>query len=321
VAEPLRLPTPLTEATSQVAAARDILNADYTGTPRPPWGGVVGLTGPGLPGELWVIGARTGCGKTTFLLNWFQHLVVSRVPVLYLGTECPAADLRRRWAAWVLGYSTAAVLENDWARLPPDAKERIDRALQEQQDEYHDVALFGDAPDLDPQQLVEHLKIGRRRRVQVVILDHIHRVRLGGDSRDQTYLLSQATRFLKQWAVKTGVLILVGAQLNRAERVPLADLAPPPLSSLKQSGTLEEESDVVLLLHRTRRPDATPEELHAVMRNERPISDIIAPRTMCVRIGKHRRRGEQVDHVAFLHVDERGGLTDRAPQWRPEDPR
>lgn len=321
MAEPLRLPTGLNDAATQVAAAKELLGADHTGTPRPPWPRVANLTGPGLPGELWVIGARTGCGKTTFLMNWFQHLVLCSMPVLYLGTECPAADLRRRWAAWVLGYSVAAVLENDWQALPADARARIDVALTEQLQGFASIALFGDAPNLDPEELVEQLKHGKRHGARVVILDHIHRVRLGGSSGDQTFRLGQATRFLKQWAVKTGTLLLVGAQLNRAERVPLADLAPPPLSALKQSGTLEEESDVVLLLHRTRKSDCTQQQVQDVMKNLRPVSDIIAPRTMCVRVGKHRRRGELVDHVAFLHVDERGGLIDRDPEWRDTDPR
>jgi hypothetical protein len=87
-------------------------------------------------------------------------------------------------------------------------------------------------------------------------------------------------------------------------------------SDLKESGTLEEDAVVALLLHRTRRPDVTAQDLAAVAKNERPVSDVLEPRTMCVRVGKHRRRGQVHDHCAFLHVGEDGRLTDQAPAWR-----
>lgn len=318
------LPTSYNVASQQVNAAQEAICANTTDAPRVPWRGLVDLVGPALLGEMWVIGARTGCGKTTFLLNWFQHLVERGMPVLYMGTESAAEMLRRRWAAWRLGYPAAAVLENDWSKLPPDAKDRLFVALQEQATDYHDVAFFGDAPDLDPATLGKYLKAAERRGIQVIILDHIHRVRLGGSSGDQTHRLGLATRLLKQWAVRAGAVIIVAAQLNRPERVPMADLSPPPLSALKQSGTLEEEADVALLLHKTRRSDCTPEELRLVLRGERPVTDVLAAGVMAVRVGKHRRRGGiAVEHTAFLQVDERGGLTDRAPEWRAllEEPR
>ena len=319
--EEIPLPTSYNIASQQVNAAQDALCADHTEAPRVPWVGLVELVGPALLGEMWVIGARTGCGKTTFLLNWFQHLVHRGQPVLYMGTESAAETLRRRWAAWNLGYPAAAVLENDWTRLPADAQTKLYLELQRQAEVYHEVAYFGDAPDLDPATLTKYLKAAQKHHIQVIILDHIHRVRLGGESRDQTFRLGVATRFMKQWAVRAGAVVIVAAQLNRPERVPLADLAPPPLSALKQSGTLEEEADVVCLLHKTKRTDCTPEELHAVMHGERPVSDVLAANVMAVRVGKHRRRGgTAAEHTAFLNVDERGGLTDRAPNWRAPSP-
>jgi hypothetical protein len=90
----------------------------------------------------------------------------------------------------------------------------------------------------------------------------------------------------------------------------------PAVSDLKESGTLEEDAVVALLLHRVRRPDATAQELSAVAKNERPVSDVLDPRTMCVRVGKHRRRGQIHDHCAFLHAGDDWRLTDQPPAWR-----
>lgn len=312
----LPIPTSYNVAAGQVEQAQTQLYANNDDAPRVPWSGLNDLVGPALLGEMWVIGGRPAHGKTTFMLNWFQYLVDRGQPVLYMGTESPAETLRRRWAAWRLGYPVAAVLENDWRNLPGDAQQKLFLELQEQAERYHNVAWFGDVPDLDPVVLVKHLRAAMKHGIQVIVLDHIHRVNLGGSAGEQTFRLGELTRVLKMWALKAKAVVLVAAQLNRPERVPLADLVPPPLQALKGSGRLEEESDVVLFPHRTKRADCTVEELHAVARGERPITDVRAENTMAVKVAKHRRRGDKVDFTAFLHVDGRGGLTDQAPIWR-----
>lgn len=318
--EPTPLPTSYNLASAQVTAAQQELYANYSDLASLPWHGLADLVGPPLPRDLWVIGARPGNGKTTFVLNLFDHFVRAGWPTLYIGAgaEGPPKDLRRQWAALRCGYPAHLVLENCWTQLPPDAQERVFVELQRQATEDHDIAHFAEAGErLTPAALGEALKQGRNAGCQYVILDHVHRIRFDLEA-DLRLALGEATRVLRDLAAEYDYTMFVAAQLHRArtDGGPLRDLTPPAVSDLKETGTLEEDAVVALLLHRIKRPDATAKEIAAVAKNERPVSDVMAPQTMCVRVGKHRHRGHVLDHCAFLHVGDDGRLTEKAPAWR-----
>lgn len=320
MADPTPLPTSYSRAGAQVHAAQQHLYANTDDLPELPWRDLATLVGKPQPKDLWVIGARPGNGKTTLVLNVFDHLVRAGWPTLYIGAgaEGPPADLRRQWAALRCGYPVHRVLENRWTELPNDAQDRMFRELQRQALEDHEVAHFADVGErLTVTALGEALAQGRDAGCQYVILDHIHRVRLAA-SVDLRRGLSEVTRRLRDLAAAHDLTLFVAAQLHRAraEGGPLRDLIPPVVGDLKETGTLEEDAVVALLLHRTKRPDATAAELRAVAKNERPIADVVLPHTMCVRVGKHRRRGHVLDACAFLHLAEDGRLTDQAPAWR-----
>ncbi len=320
MAEARKLPTGYPEACAQVIAAQAELTRDYAGLVQLPWRGVAELVGPPLPRDLWVIGARPGNGKTTVMLNVLDYLVRSRARTFYIGAgaEGPPKDLRRQWAALRCGYPAHLVLENRWAQLPAGAQDRVFDELQRQATGDHDLARFADVGErLTPTALADALSEAHRVGCGYVLLDHIHRLRFERDA-DLRHALGEATRWLRDMAARHDLTVIVAAQLHRAraEGGPLRDLIPPTVSDLKECGTIEEDAVVALLLHRTKRSDATAKEVSAVAKNQRPVSDILAPHTMCVRVGKHRRRGQVLDQCAFLHVADDGRLTDKAPEWR-----
>lgn len=315
-----QIPTSYAQASDQVNQAQEKLFANLADLPRLPWHDLDGLTGPIIPGDLWVVGARPSNGKSTVMLNLFDALVTAGFPTLYIGagSEGPPADVRRQWAALRLGYAADKVLEGRWNELPEGARDKLFHELQAQA-ELHDTACFAEVGEkLTPKLLVDSLKAFRKiKHARYVLLDHIHRVRFGAKT-DERRGVSETTRFLRDMAAKYQWGMVVAAQLHRAraEHGPLRDLIPPTCSDLKESGTLEEDGVVILLLHRVRKPDADAKSIASVAKNERPISDIMVPNQMAVRIGKHRRRGYNNDCVAFLHVDADGRLTDQAPSWR-----
>ncbi len=319
--EPLRLPTPLTLARAQVDEAISELHRDYTDLPRMPWKNLDHLVGPPLPRDLWVIGARPANGKTTLALNLFDALVQSGTATLYIGagSEGPPKDLRRQWAALRLGLPVHAVMGNEWAALPSGAQDRVAAELERQADEDRDYAHFASCERLTSSELVAALKGGRAAGCGYVILDHIHRLRFDAQT-DLRRGLSEATRFLRDWAAKHETVVLVCAQLHRAPSVhgALRDLIPPVAADLKETGTLEEDAVVILLLHRVRKADVDQKACLAVARGERPIDDIVEPQTVAVRIGKHRRAGHIMDQTAFLRLDGAGRMTVRDAVWKGE---
>lgn len=311
-----QIPTSYNTAAAQVSQAQDEVMADYGDLARLPWGNLHGLIGFPLPRDLWVIGARPSNGKTTFLINLFDSLVRRGWPTMYIGagSEGPPKDLRRQWSALRCGYPADAVLENRWNELPPkpipylegpqDAQTVIFHDLQMQATDHHETAHFYEAGEkLTTEKLVDAFKQAVKNKCRYVILDHIHRIRF--DARaDERRALSETTRWIRDMAAKYDMACFIAAQLHRGagDKGPLRDLIPPTMDDLKGSGTLEEDAVVGLLLHRTRRAGVTTPMAAAVAKNERPISDIMEPNTMCVRVGKHRRRGHVLGLAAFLSV-------------------
>ena len=277
------------------AIARGQVDVSTAATWR--WDGVRDLVGPLLPGELVVIGARAGCGKTTFLLNQVEHLTTSGVPWLYIGQEMAPEQLRRKWAALRLGLDAPAVLRNEWNRLPLGAQAAVDADVLKQTTELVKVAHFADARRVDVAQVQKWTKLAVARGCRVIVLDHIHRMSFTTDGRTLTHEMAEAVRSFKEAAVRHNITVLVAAQLNRPERegALLSDYLPPPLTALKQTGALEEEADTVLLLHKALKRTATGADLRAVKQGVRPAADVIEPNVMAVRVGKHRLDGAAVD--------------------------
>ena len=318
------IPTSYAVAESQVTAAQNALFANTSDLPAWPWLDVQRLCGSPLPGDFTVVGARPANGKTSLMLNLFDHFTALGYPTLYIGagSEGPPKDLRRQWAALKLGYPSHLVMENRWKELPDDAQSRVYDELEMQKTSDHAVAHFAEAGErLTPDVLVNALKLFKKcTQGRYILLDHIHRLRFGTQENPRL-LLAEATRWLRDQAAKNDWCIIVAAQLHRApsQHGTLRDLIPPTMSDLKETGTLEEDAVVGLLLHRVKRADVDASQVNAVARGERPVSDILEPACMAVRVGKHRRRGHVMDSTAFLKVGDDGRLTSRAPVWRTQD--
>jgi len=311
----LRLPTSYAVASEQVRQAQQELTSDYSALAPLPWANLADLVSTPLPRDFWVIGARPANGKTTWCLNLFDALVAKGAPTLYIGagSEGPPKDLRRQWAALRCHYPAHLVLENRWGELPSGASDRVFAELQRQAQEAHETAHFAEAGEkLTVQALIEAMKYAARYKCRYVILDHIHRVRFDA-AADVRRSLSEVTRWLRDMAARHDMVIFVAAQLHRAnsDKGPLRDLVPPTMADLKETGTLEEDAVVGLLLHKTRRPATTAKDVADVVKNQRPLADIVEPDTMCVRVGKHRRRGHVSEHVAFLRIRGDGSLEAR----------
>src|ERR1043166_3487914 len=210
---PQPIPTSYAEAAQQVEAAQGKLYANLDELPPLPWESVQKLTGPIIPGDLWVVGARPANGKSTMMLCLFDALVRRGFPTLYIGagSEGPPADVRRQWAAMRLGYATDKVLEGRWDELPEGARDKLFLELQAQAD-MHEVACFAEVGEkLTPELLVKSLQQFRKiKHARYVLLDHIHRVRFGAKTDDRRGV-SETTRWLRDMASKYSWGVVVAA--------------------------------------------------------------------------------------------------------------
>ena len=167
--------------------------------------------GPLLPGQLWVVGARPAQGKTTFLLNLFDELVLQRIPVLYLCTETRASEMRCLWAALRLGYNAQHVLENAWHRLPAGAAAAVQHDLEVQALQTGDVGTFVDVPRLTVDAVARVLKdyvVGCK--YAALILDHVHRWQVA-DLANKTAELTVVVQRLNERSTGAGEEVMAAA--------------------------------------------------------------------------------------------------------------
>lgn len=191
-------------------------------------------TGGLKKGGIWVIGARTGVGKTSLSITLANNLLRLGKRVLFFSTEMDWVDTFSRFASIETGIGLHE-LTNARNRLTQDDKEKLEGFSRD----FKSRALYViEEPEPSLRTVGEEIS---RVRPDVFIFDHIQRV---ASERDQRYLeLSKFIKGLNTLARQYDCAGIVNSQLNR-----LAEQEIPALHHLKECGALEEEAHAVILL-------------------------------------------------------------------------
>jgi replicative DNA helicase len=273
-----------------------------------PWEDMQRIVGSVLAGDVQIVGARTGVGKTVFLMNVVDHLLRRTRPVKYLPFETPPAKLLKLLAAIRLGYDPRHVLRDEWADLPGEAFEGIQEEITSLTGRvYRDTLYWTPQGTLNVTQVLVEIERAHDCGCELVVIDHLHRIELEGRNQEQE--LRRMMRALKDKAEQLEIPLLCGGQLNRGERDVLKRHLPPLDTDLRGAGALEEEADTILGLYIPLRRDVTSKEMAAVRKGLSKVGPLVRRNTTGVRILKHRVDGELVGEDVFLRYD-RGALTD-----------
>jgi replicative DNA helicase len=200
-------------------------------------------------GDLVVVAARPSMGKTAFALNMLEHAALSRPawldrpPVVLLFS----LEMGRQQVVSRMLCSRARV---DAHRLRSGRIPSEDRAeLTTAADELSRARIFID----DTSNLTMMSLRGRSRRVQarhgldLIVIDYLQLLSFPhAESRQQE--ISNISRSLKGLARELEVPVVALAQLSR--QVELRDPPRPQLADLRESGSIEQDADVVMLLYR-----------------------------------------------------------------------
>lgn len=200
---------------------------------------------PGLkPGQMMIVGARPGCGKSIVAADIARHAAMKhQIGTVMFSLEMTRREMGMRIAAAEgsidLGrMSKREMTSEDWQRLA-GVKERFDGAPFWMSDDFN-IGLA---------HIRAHLsRLTRKHKVGLVIVDYLQLMSPGGKAENRQIEVSAMSRGLKKLAGEYGVAVVVLSQLNR-ESTKRADKRPQ-LSDLRESGSLEQDSDVVLMLHR-----------------------------------------------------------------------
>lgn len=196
------------------------------------------LGGGLVEGGLITVAARPGTGKTTVGLNIAERVAAAGNAVLYISLEMSKEQLLARRVGIISGLPFGKILrgkltDKDWPRFV-EAGERMSR----------EPFFIVDKP-CGVDEVERHIR--SCPEVSAVVIDHIGLLtNERGGSRYE--FVTATTHRLKQIALATGVPIIALCQLNRACEG--REDKRPTMADLRDSGAVEEDSDVVALLFR-----------------------------------------------------------------------
>jgi replicative DNA helicase len=203
------------------------------------------MTGGLHPGELVIIAARPAMGKTAMALNIAQHVAVKlKKTVAVFSLEMSKESLLSRLLC------AAARVDSHRFRLGYlDADER--RRLQRAAAELVEAPLYID--DTSGSNLLDmHAKLRRlqaERPLGLVVLDYLQLMSGRGRFENRVQEISALSRGLKLMSKELKVPMLVLSQLSRAPETRPGDHRPQ-LSDLRESGSIEQDADVVAFIFR-----------------------------------------------------------------------
>lgn len=222
-----------------------------------------------FPGQLIVLGARASLGKTSFASGLaFAAIDGRESTVAFFGLEMPSSEMSLRMAA-----SRLRLNFHDLRRglLTPEAS----YALSEESDRAASVPLIViDQPSISVSGIRRTLRTRLRgTRPSLVVVDYLQLVRSEGRHENRQVEVASISRALKRMASDLDCPVVVCAQLNRAPEARASKR--PEIADLRESGQLEGDADVVLLLYRDDfyhrdSPEAGTAEVHVAKNRNGP---------------------------------------------------
>jgi replicative DNA helicase len=203
------------------------------------------LNGGFRPGWVVILAGRPGMGKTALSLN-VSHNVARDHAVLFLSMEMPESELQDRSLA-----SLGHIPLSEVMTPPPEARreneefwDRITAATMKIKDLNLYIDDQGGLRLLDVRTKARAVK--RKSGLDLIVLDYLQLME--GDGENANVRIQTISRGLKALAKEMGVAILVLSQLNR--KVEEGGARLPKLSDLRDSGSIEQDADAVLFVHR-----------------------------------------------------------------------
>ena len=196
------------------------------------------------PGQLIIVAARPAVGKSTIALDFARHAAVkANKPTIFFSLEMGRAEIAMRLLSaesniYLQNMRKGAIGDNEWARLA------------QVRGQINDAPLYiDDSPNLTLVEIrAKCRRLAQRVGLKMVVIDYIQLMTSGKKVESRQQEVSEFSRALKLLAKELQVPVIALSQLNRqAEQT---KDKKPEISHLRESGSLEQDADVVILLHR-----------------------------------------------------------------------
>lgn len=195
-------------------------------------------------GEMIIVAGRPSMGKTSFALNIAENIGVNdNTPVVIFSLEMSKQQLVERILCSHSGINSQAVRKgmlstDDMAKLTVAGGELFEKPV-----------FIDDTPGLTPLMIrAKCRRLKSQHDIQAIFIDYMQLMSLGGRVESRQQEISTISRYLKSLARELDVPVVVLSQLNRAAEG--REGHRPRMSDLRESGSIEQDADVIILLHR-----------------------------------------------------------------------
>lgn len=197
-------------------------------------------------GRLYILGARTGIGKTTIAVNFSWAAVNAGHATAFFTVEMSEHEITEKFISRIGGIDGHKIVK---ATLTPNDFDKIHGA----RNRGRTMPLFAiDSIGTSYEKFcLETRRLVRQHGVKLVVFDYLQQMTLSGHKGKEAnkhHELSIISHGLKQLARELGIAILCPAQLGRAAET--YDFIPNK-THIKESGSIEHDADVIMLLHMT----------------------------------------------------------------------
>ncbi len=226
-----------------------------------PWRDINALIGGLRPACMYVVGARPATGKTAMGLNLAVGVARTGATAAFVSLEMSEPELMKRLISQVGSVNLKrlvnnAVADDDWPRIQR-AREEI---------AHLPLAVLDNAAATVAQIRGYVRSLSRKGPVGSLTVDYVGLLQ-GDSSKDRRVVIGEFSRAMKLIAKEFHIPVVVLSQLNR-ESEKRMDMKPVK-SDLRESGDLEQDADVVLLLWRDDRDESTRGEVGVIVAKNR----------------------------------------------------
>lgn len=204
------------------------------------------MTGGIRPGDLIIVAGRPSMGKTTLAVNMAEYAAVNpniRASVAIFSMEMPSEQLMTRMLSSIGGVPlnsirSGRISDEDWVRITSATSQLSEAKI-----------FIDETPALTPTDLrARARRVKREHGLDLVVVDYLQLMQVAGSKENRATEISEISRGLKALAKELSIPVIALSQLNRS--VEQREHKKPVMSDLRESGAIEQDADMILLIYR-----------------------------------------------------------------------
>jgi replicative DNA helicase len=196
------------------------------------------------PGQMIIVAARPAMGKSTLGLDFARSAAIkNNLTTAFFSLEMSQSEIVMRLLSaeaqvWLHSIRSGRMTDEDWRRVVAKTAQLSEAPL-----------YIDDSPNLTMMEIrAKARRLKQRHDLKLVVIDYMQLMTSGKKVESRQLEVSEFSRQIKLLAKELGIPVVALSQLNRGPEQ--RNDKKPMLSDLRESGSLEQDADMVILLHR-----------------------------------------------------------------------